>query len=85
MTRIDAIRERSSLVAQAKAVPGKVKRPYIVDDEAIELAVAYLSGEVSDAQVAAVRECSPSNARFWVVAILRRAVAAGKAKVEVVT
>jgi hypothetical protein len=84
--RLHAIAEahaKLSLVEQAKRLPGTPKRPYAFDDEHVQLAAAYLLGEISDVQVAKVMNMRPSNARFWTVSILRKAVAAGKLKIEV--
>jgi hypothetical protein len=82
VNRVELIQQRASLLDRARAAKGKAKRAYDVNDEAIDLAVAYVTGEVSDAQVAAAVGCKASNARFWTVAVVRRAVIAGKLKVE---
>lgn len=82
MTRVEAIRDRQSLLDRAKAVPRKPYEPCLATDEEIEVSIAWLKGVVTDRQVAKVRGCTPANVRSFVTATLRRAIAMGKVRLE---
>lgn len=84
MNRLDDIRERFTLLERAKASPAATRRRLRYDDEAIQLAVAYINAQIIAKQAAEVLGIDYYNVRTWVASTLTRAVDEGKVKVEVV-
>lgn len=70
-----------SLVEKALATPrASEKRD---DDDTVKLAIAWVTGVVSDSQAAAVTKTTVPNVASKMSRILRRAVEAGRIRVEV--
>ena len=75
--------DEGTLLQRARRVPISRGAGYEVDPEILEAAVAWLKGDVSGSQIAAVWKVKPNmvNAKF--LSELKNAARAGKLRIEV--
>ena len=75
-----------SLLEQAKAVEVKFHgKKHNVTREEVELAVAFLNGDITATQMSTVQKASTANAYYAAGSIIRRAKASGLIKTVGVT
>lgn len=73
---------KKTLLERVKEVKGRKIKSYFVDDETIEVVIAYLNDEVTSGQIEKILDWPKNSTRYRVCTIIKKAIVSGKVSVK---